>query len=176
MVQVQHRPSTRVTPQQRKRPQTHKNYDGKGPRKTPNMRLHAAHTEVCERLCMQGPCRPPCRETAADTMGAASGARGSWLRCGREQKTATAASDGQPVHLARGNARNAERRLQPAGSCGAQRIRADTLSGYLDTSERSCCTSPRRGQEGTSPMYSMVQFTRGKRVNYVVMTLKKNHT
>ena len=97
MVQVQHRPSTRVTPQQRKRPQTHKNYDGKGPRKTPNMRLHAAHTEVCERLCMQGPCRPPCRETAADTMGAASGARGSWLRCGREQTTATAASDGQPV-------------------------------------------------------------------------------
>ena len=43
------------TPQQRKRPQTHKNYDGKGPRKTPNTRLHAAHTEVCERLRMAGP-------------------------------------------------------------------------------------------------------------------------
>ena len=55
MVQVQHRPSTRVYPQQRNCPQTHKNYDGKGPRKTPNTRLHAAHTEVCERLRMVGP-------------------------------------------------------------------------------------------------------------------------
>ncbi|CAH0373006.1 unnamed protein product [Pelagomonas calceolata] len=33
---------------------THKKYDGKGPRKTPNTRLHAAHTEVCERAVPGG--------------------------------------------------------------------------------------------------------------------------
>ena len=49
MVQVQHRPrflKLGYTPQTRNCPQTHKNYDGKGPRKTPNTRLHAAHTDV----------------------------------------------------------------------------------------------------------------------------------
>ena len=43
-----------LDPQTKSCPQTHKNYDGKGPRKTPNTRLHAVHTEVCDRLsrCM----------------------------------------------------------------------------------------------------------------------------
>ena len=47
---------------------------------------------------------------------AASGARGSWLRCGREQTTATAASDGQPVHLEAGAWQRSQRRAPVATS------------------------------------------------------------
>ena len=56
MVQLQHRPSTRVYPQTRNCAQTLKYYDGKVLTKTPNSRLHAAHSHVCSRLGMSLPC------------------------------------------------------------------------------------------------------------------------
>jgi len=59
MDQLQYRPSTRVYPQTRNCAQILKYYDGKVLTKTPNSRLHAAHSYVCSRLGMWLPCPPP---------------------------------------------------------------------------------------------------------------------